>query len=41
MTRWCHIDQPETGWIVRVSLNGSRDGDAFDAFFDLPLIVER
>jgi hypothetical protein len=30
----------ETGlWIVRVSLNGSRDGDTFGAYYDLPLQI--
>lgn len=28
-------------WIVRVSLNASRDGDSFSAWYDLPIIVPR
>jgi hypothetical protein len=51
-TRWrsstkaaCGLSVPVVldvgSWIVRVSLNGSRGGDTFDAYYDLPLTVAR
>jgi hypothetical protein len=34
------VDLDPGTWIVRINLNGSRDGDAFDAYYDLPLVVK-
>jgi hypothetical protein len=33
------IDLDPRTWIVRVSLNGSKDGDSFGAYYDLPLTI--